>query len=45
MQLGFVQYEEGVQNFINDLYEADMLDPRYFEHLEMYKTKIDAPRI
>lgn len=43
VQLGFVQYEEGVQNFINDLYEVDMLDPQYFEHLEMYKTKIDAP--
>lgn len=43
VQLGFIQYDDGVQNFINDLYEEDMLDTRYFEHLELYKTKIDAP--
>ncbi|MED1674117.1 DUF6508 domain-containing protein [Pallidibacillus thermolactis] len=27
VQLGFIQYDDGVQQFINDLYEADMLDP------------------
>jgi hypothetical protein len=43
VQLGFIQYDDGVQQFINDLYEADMLDPQYFDHLEKYKSKIDAP--